>query len=117
MRATFGRGPMAVSKNAHERTTRTHTHVYERTTSNNPLNPHGVGWVNFINFFKVRVSIGTCVPNVGAVRRPCRKKCHSFKFIIGFTLYLVIQWNTSLSVLECVLCVQMLNDSVLPRFS
>ena len=33
----------------------------------NPLNPPGVGWVNF--FFKVRVSICTCVPNLGAVRR------------------------------------------------
>ena len=31
-----------------------------------PLNPPGVGWVNF---FKVRVSIRTCVPNLGAVRR------------------------------------------------
>ena len=29
----------------------------------NPLNPPGVGWVNF--FFKVRVSIRTCVPNLG----------------------------------------------------
>ena len=33
----------------------------------NPLNPPGVGWVNF--FFKVRVSIRTCMPNFGAVRR------------------------------------------------
>ena len=33
----------------------------------NPLNPPGVGWVNF--FVKVRVSIRTCVPNLGAVRR------------------------------------------------
>ena len=32
----------------------------------NPLNHPGVGWVNL---FKVRVSIPTCVPNVGAVRR------------------------------------------------
>ena len=34
----------------------------------NPLNPPGVGWVKFF-FFKVRVSIRTCVPNLGAVRR------------------------------------------------
>ena len=37
-------------------------HVYEQ----HQINPHGVGWVNF---FKVRVSIRTCVPNLGAVRR------------------------------------------------
>ena len=35
----------------------------------NRLNPPGVGWVNFFCFFKVRVSIRTCVPNLGAVRR------------------------------------------------
>ena len=35
-------------------------------TIDNPLNPPGVGWVNF--FFKVRLSIRTCVPNLGAVR-------------------------------------------------
>ena len=35
-------------------------------TVDNPLNPPGVGWVNL---FKVRVSIRTCVPNLGAVRR------------------------------------------------
>ena len=35
-------------------------------TIDNPLNPSGVGWVNF---FKVRVSIRTYVPNLGAVRR------------------------------------------------
>ena len=35
----------------------------------NPLNPPGVGWVNLFYFFKVRVSIRTCVPNLGAVRR------------------------------------------------
>ena len=33
----------------------------------NPLNPPGVGWVNF--FFKVRVSIRTCMQNLGAVSR------------------------------------------------
>ena len=36
----------------------------------NPLNPPGVGWVNlFFYFFKVSVSICTCVPNLGTVRR------------------------------------------------
>ena len=49
----------------------------ERTTSNNPLNPPGVGWVNFCYFFKVRVSIRTCVPNLGSFRRPYRKFCLS----------------------------------------
>ena len=34
----------------------------------NPLNSPGVGWVKYI-FFKVRVSIRTCMPNLGAVRR------------------------------------------------
>ena len=49
----------------------------ERTTSNNPLNPSGVGWVNFFYPIKVRVSMGTCVPNLGAIRRPVRKMCLS----------------------------------------
>ena len=49
----------------------------ERTTSNNPLNPPGVGWVNVFYLFKVRVSIRTCVPNLGSFRRPCRKVCLS----------------------------------------
>ena len=48
----------------------------EQTTSNNPLNPPGVGWVNFF-FFKVRISIRTCVPNLGSFRRPVRKFCLS----------------------------------------
>ena len=36
-----------------------------------PLNPPGVGWGGVGHFccFKVRVSIRTCVPNLGAVRR------------------------------------------------
>ena len=40
-------------------------------TIDNPLNPPGVGWVNFFICFKVRlrVSIRTCVQNLGAVRR------------------------------------------------
>ena len=49
----------------------------ERTTSNNPLNPPGVGWVNFFYPIKVRVSMGTCVPNLGPIRRPVRKFCLS----------------------------------------
>ena len=49
----------------------------ERTTYNNPLNPPGVGWVNFFYLYKVRVSIRTCVPNLGSFRRPCRKFCLS----------------------------------------
>ena len=36
-------------------------------TIDNPLKPPGVGWVKFC--FKVRVSIRTCVPNLGAIRR------------------------------------------------
>ena len=50
MRAKFGRDP---SRNS--------------LTIYNPLNPPGVGWVNL--FFEVRVSIRTCVPNLGAIRR------------------------------------------------
>ena len=53
------------------------TRTNERTTSNNPLNPPGVGWVNFFYPIKVRVSMGTCVPNLGAIRRPVRKICLS----------------------------------------
>ena len=48
----------------------------ERTTSNNPLNPPW-GWVKFCYPIKVRVSMGTCVPNLGAIRRPVRKICLS----------------------------------------
>ena len=54
--------------------TRTNEGRNERTTYNNPLNPPGVGWVNFCYPIKVRVSMGTCVPNLGAIRRPVRKK-------------------------------------------
>ena len=49
----------------------------ERTTYNNPLNPPGVVWVKFCYPIKVRVSMGTCVPNLGAIRRPVRKFCLS----------------------------------------
>ena len=54
----------------------------ERTTYNNPLNPPGVGWVNLFYFFKVRVSIRTCVPNLGSFRRPYRKICLSSRFYL-----------------------------------
>ena len=57
--------------------TRTNEGRNERTTYNNPLNPPGVGWVNFFYPIKVRVSMGTCVPNLGAIRRPVRKFCLS----------------------------------------
>ena len=57
--------------------TRTNERTNERTTYNNPLNPPGVGWVNFFYPIKVRVSMGTCVPNLGAIRRPVRKFCLS----------------------------------------
>ena len=51
MRAKFGRGPS------------------RKIFYNNPLNPPGVGWVKILIFFKVRVSIRTCVPNLGVIRR------------------------------------------------
>ena len=57
--------------------TRTNEGTNERTTYNNPLNPPGVGWVNFFYPIKVRVSMGTCMPNLGAIRRPVRKFCLS----------------------------------------
>ena len=64
------------------------SHKHHRHTIDNPLNPPGVGWVNLFYFFKVRVSICTCLPNLGAVRRSCRKKtrstliiCNLLKFI------------------------------------
>ena len=57
--------------------TRTNEGTNERTTYNNPLNPPGVGWVNFFYPIKVRVSMGTCVPNLGAIRRPVRTFCLS----------------------------------------
>ena len=37
--------------------TRTNEGTNERTTSNNPLNPPGVGWVKFVYPIKVRVSM------------------------------------------------------------
>ena len=65
----------------------TNERTNERTTSNHPLNPPGVGWVNFFNFFKVRVSIRTCVPNFGSFRRPCRKFWCSFVFKVTLSYF------------------------------
>ena len=54
----------------------THGHTESgRTTYNTPLNPHGVGWVNLFYPIKVRVSIRTCVPNLGSIRGSVRKNC------------------------------------------
>ena len=50
------------------------THV-GRTTYNTPLNPPGVGWVNFFYPINVIVSIRTCVPNLGSIRGSVRKNC------------------------------------------
>ena len=55
----------------------TNERTKERTTYNNPPNPPGMGWVKFFYPIKVRVSMGTCVPNLGAIRRPVRKFCLS----------------------------------------
>ena len=70
MRATFGRDPTAGSKKV---TFKCISRLGVRSLANasrarqfNPLNPPGVGWVNF---FKVIVSICTCVPHLGTDRR------------------------------------------------
>ena len=73
MRAKFGRDPMAGSKKVTLKFiiglgVRSLTNA-SRARQFKPLNPPGVGWVNLFNFFKVRVSIRTCVPNLGAIRR------------------------------------------------
>ena len=54
----------------------THKHLTNphATNINNPLNPSGVGLVNFFVVRASLVSIRACVPNLGAVRRSCRKK-------------------------------------------
>ena len=53
----------------------THGRTHGRTTYNTPLNPPGVGCVNFFYPIKVRVSIRTCVPNLGSIRGSVRKNC------------------------------------------
>ena len=50
-------------------------HTRGRTTYNTPLNPPGVGWVNFFYPINVIVSIRTCVPNLGSIRGSVRKNC------------------------------------------
>ena len=68
--------------------TRTNEQTNERTTSNNPLNPPGVGWVNFFYPIKVRVSMGT--QSCGHMRAKfgsdptAGSKILSFKFISRF---------------------------------
>ena len=62
-------------------------HTRGRTTYNTPLNPHGVGWVNFFYPINVIVSIRTCVPNLGSIRGSVRKNC-LLSLIIDFRLSL-----------------------------
>ena len=50
-------------------------HTRGPTTYNTPLNPPGVGWVNFFYHINVIVSIRTCVPNLGSIRGSVRKNC------------------------------------------
>ena len=50
-------------------------HTRGRTTYNTPLNPPGVGWVNFFYPINVIVSIRTYVPNLGSIRGSVRKNC------------------------------------------
>ena len=58
-------------------------HTRGRTAYNTPLNPPGVGWVNFFYPINVIVSIRTCVPNLGSIRGSVRKNC---------LLSLIIDW-------------------------
>ena len=48
-----------------------------RTNEQHIINPPGVGWVNFFYPTKVRVTMDTCMSNLGAIRRPVRKFCLS----------------------------------------
>ena len=63
--------PFCPLRGQHCRDARTDGH----TTYNTPINPPGVGWVNFFYPIKVRVSIRTCVPNFGSIRGSVRKNC------------------------------------------
>ena len=65
---------------------RTDGRTHGRTTYNTPLNPPGVGWVNFFYPIKVRVSIRTCVPNLGSIRGSVRNNC-LLSLIIDLTYY------------------------------
>ena len=85
--------------------TRTNEGTNERTTSNNPLNPPGVGWVNFCYPIKVRVSMGTCAkfgsdPTAGS-------KILSFKFISRCETTAVAEWLRAwdtLTMFEATVC-------------
>ena len=67
--------PFCPLRGQHCRDARTDGRTHGRTTYNTPLNPPGVGWVNFFYPIKVRVSIRTCVPNLGSIRGSVRKTC------------------------------------------
>ena len=67
--------PFCPLRGQHCRDARTDGRTHGRTTYNTPLNPPGVGWVNFFYPIKVRVSIRTCVPNLGSIRGSVRKNC------------------------------------------
>ena len=49
----------------------------ERTTSNNPLNPPGVGWVNLFYHIKVRCLWTHACQDLGPIKRLVRKICLS----------------------------------------
>ena len=69
-------------------------HTRGRTTYNTPLNPPGVGWVNFFYPIKVIVSIRTCVPNLGSIRGSVRKNCLLSLIIDGWWSPLVYGCTT-----------------------
>ena len=90
--------------------------THGRTTYNTPLNPPGVGWVNFFYPIKVRVSIRTCVPNVGSIRGSVRKNCllsliidvnNLFIFLSAFTIYLsnILSCNLTVGILIIILII------------
>ena len=64
-------------------------HTRGRTTYNTPLNPPGVGWVNFFYPINVIVSIRTCVPNLGSIRGSVRKNCLLSLIIDSMCIYLM----------------------------
>ena len=61
-----------------------------RTTYNTPLNPPGVGWVNFFYPINVIVSIRTCVPNLGSIRGSVRKNCLLSLIIDSFVFQFIV---------------------------
>ena len=64
--------------------TRTNEGTNERTTSINPLNRPGVGWVNFFYPIKVRVSMGTCVPRLALSIATCANGATNFSLAKQF---------------------------------